>query len=142
MPRGLAPPRLPPCALAMPPPDRDANLALPQQGVSTTAASVDADRSAPLPHAAANSVQVAIAALSPLGNLQDPPRLWWQCRDFSRPSHEGDPVSREQDLEFVVPVEPVVERLMAEHRERRQPGYAPEFVPWEQGRSYRDEPWD
>ena len=51
-------------------------------------------------------------------------------------------MSREQDLEFVVAVEPVVERLMAEHRERRQHWYAHEFVPWEQGRSYRDEPWD
>jgi acyl-[acyl-carrier-protein] desaturase len=31
---------------------------------------------------------------------------------------------------------------MAEHRERRQHWYAHELVPWEQGRSFVDEPWD
>lgn len=51
-------------------------------------------------------------------------------------------MSREEDLELVAAVEPVVERLMTEHRERRQHWYAHEFVPWEQGRSFRDEPWE
>ena len=32
--------------------------------------------------------------------------------------------------------------LMDEHRERRQHWYAHEYVPWELGRSYVDEPWD
>jgi len=31
---------------------------------------------------------------------------------------------------------------MDEHRERRQHWYAHEIVPWEQGRNYREEPWD
>jgi acyl-[acyl-carrier-protein] desaturase len=51
-------------------------------------------------------------------------------------------VSREHDLELVAAVEPVVERLMAEHRERREHWYAHDYVPWEQGRSFRDEPWE
>ncbi len=51
-------------------------------------------------------------------------------------------MGREHDLELVTAVEPVVERLMAEHRERREQWYAHEFVPWELGRSYRDEPWE
>jgi acyl-[acyl-carrier-protein] desaturase len=33
-------------------------------------------------------------------------------------------------------------RLMQEHRERREHWYAHEYVPWEQGRNYVDEPWD
>lgn len=51
-------------------------------------------------------------------------------------------MSAESDRELAVALEPVVERLMAEHRERRQHWYAHEFVPWEQGRSYRTDPWD
>jgi len=55
---------------------------------------------------------------------------------------EGDPVTRQNDLELVAAVEPTVERLMAEHRERREHWYAHEYVPWEQGRSYIAEPWE
>ncbi len=31
---------------------------------------------------------------------------------------------------------------MADHRSRREQWYAHEFVPWEKGRSFRDEPWE
>lgn len=51
-------------------------------------------------------------------------------------------MSREHDLELVAAVEPVVERLMAEHRSRREDWYAHDYVPWEQGRNFRDEPWE
>jgi len=47
-----------------------------------------------------------------------------------------------ESFELVTAVEPEVSRLMAEHRERRQHWYAHEVVPWEMGRSFRDEPWD
>ena len=47
-----------------------------------------------------------------------------------------------EQLELVQAVEPTVARLTAEHRERRQDWYAHELVPWEQGRSFVDEPWD
>jgi len=45
-------------------------------------------------------------------------------------------------VEVVAAVEPEIERLMGEHRERRQHWYAHEVVPWEMGRSFRDYPWD
>jgi len=48
----------------------------------------------------------------------------------------------EEQYELLATVEPAVERLMAEHRERRQDWYFHELVPWEQGRSFVDEPWD
>jgi acyl-[acyl-carrier-protein] desaturase len=51
-------------------------------------------------------------------------------------------VARQDDLELVAAVEPTVERLMAEHRARRESWYAHEYVPWEQGRSFVEEPWD
>jgi len=51
-------------------------------------------------------------------------------------------VTRQDDLELVAAVEPTVERLMAEHRQRREHWYAHEYVPWEQGRSYATEPWE
>lgn len=47
-----------------------------------------------------------------------------------------------EQLELVEAVEPTVARLTAEHRERREDWYAHEFVPWEQGRSFVDDPWD
>lgn len=47
-----------------------------------------------------------------------------------------------EQLELLETVEPEVERLIAEHRERREAWYAHEFVPWEQGRSFVAEPWD
>lgn len=47
-----------------------------------------------------------------------------------------------EQLELVQAVEPTVSALLAEHRERREDWYAHEFVPWEEGRSFVDEPWD
>ncbi len=47
-----------------------------------------------------------------------------------------------EQLELVQGVEPTVMRLIAEHRERREDWYAHEYVPWEQGRSFVEEPWD
>ena len=34
------------------------------------------------------------------------------------------------------------QRLMDEHRTRREHWYAHEYIPWEQGRNYIEEPWD
>lgn len=48
----------------------------------------------------------------------------------------------EEQYELLNAVEPAVERLMADHRERRQDWYFHELVPWEQGRNFIDEPWD
>lgn len=48
----------------------------------------------------------------------------------------------DEQLELVAAVEPEVRRLMAEHRERREHWYYHEVVPWEEGRSFVDEPWD
>jgi len=48
----------------------------------------------------------------------------------------------EEQLELVEVVEPTVARLTAEHRERRDVWYAHEYVPWEEGRSFVEEPWD
>ena len=45
-------------------------------------------------------------------------------------------------VELVAAVEPEIERLMGEHRERRQHWSAHEVVPGEMGRSFRDDPWD
>ena len=47
-----------------------------------------------------------------------------------------------ESFELVSSVEPEISRLMAEHRERRQHWYAHDVVPWELGRSFRDEPWE
>ena len=47
-----------------------------------------------------------------------------------------------ESLELVQTVEPDIRSLMDTHRERREHWYAHEVVPWEQGRNYRDEPWD
>ncbi len=48
----------------------------------------------------------------------------------------------EDQYELLDVVEPVVEKLMAQHQERRQVWYFHEVVPWEKGRSFVDEPWD
>lgn len=45
-------------------------------------------------------------------------------------------------LELVKSVEPTIERLMVEHRERREHWYYHDMIPWEKGRSFVDEPWD
>jgi len=47
----------------------------------------------------------------------------------------------EEQYELLAWVEPQVEKLMAEHRDRREHWYAHEVVPWEQGRSFVAEPW-
>ncbi len=51
-------------------------------------------------------------------------------------------MAHEEQQELIAAVEGDVARLMDEHRERRKDWYFHEFVPWEQGRSYIDEPWD
>jgi acyl-[acyl-carrier-protein] desaturase len=48
----------------------------------------------------------------------------------------------EEQLELVAAVESDVRRLMAEHRTRREHWYYHEVIPWEEGRSFVDEPWD
>ncbi len=48
----------------------------------------------------------------------------------------------EESYELLETVSPTVEKLMADHLDRRTDWYAHEFVPWEKGRSYIDEPWD
>lgn len=45
-------------------------------------------------------------------------------------------------IELAKAVEPTVEQLMAEHRGRREHWYFHETIPWDQGRSFKDEPWD
>ena len=47
-----------------------------------------------------------------------------------------------ESLELIQTVEPDIRSLMDTHRKRREHWYAHEVVPWEQGRNYRDEPWD
>ena len=47
-----------------------------------------------------------------------------------------------ESLELIRTVEPDIRSLMDTHRKRREHWYAHEVVPWEQGRNYRDEPWD
>ena len=44
----------------------------------------------------------------------------------------------QEHYELLDAVTPTVERLMAEHKERREHWYFHEYVPWEQGRNYRD----
>jgi acyl-[acyl-carrier-protein] desaturase len=45
-------------------------------------------------------------------------------------------------FELVASVESDIAGLMADHRSRRQHWYAHDLVPWELGRSFRDEPWN
>jgi len=45
-------------------------------------------------------------------------------------------------IELAKAVEPTIERLMAEHRDRREHWYFHEYVPWERGSSFNDKPWD
>ncbi len=44
--------------------------------------------------------------------------------------------------ELMAVVDADIERLMAEHIAKRPTWYAHDLVPWEEGRSYVDEPWD
>lgn len=55
---------------------------------------------------------------------------------------EPTPSHIDEYYELLSAVTPAVQQLMDEHRERREHWYAHEYVPWEQGRNYRDEPWD
>ena len=48
----------------------------------------------------------------------------------------------EQQNELIQALDPTIRTLLNEHRERRTHWYFHELVPWEQGRSFRDEPWD
>lgn len=50
-------------------------------------------------------------------------------------------MAHEEQHELIAAVEPEIGRLMADHRERRKDWYFHEYVPWEQGRNYVDEPW-
>lgn len=47
-----------------------------------------------------------------------------------------------EDFELVEAVEPTVERLLVEHRERRKHWYFHDLIPWEQGRNFETEPWE
>lgn len=47
-----------------------------------------------------------------------------------------------QAIELVKSVEPTIATLMAEHRERRDHWHFHDFIPWEQGESFVDKPWD
>ncbi len=51
-------------------------------------------------------------------------------------------MAKTEKLELVEAIEPEVDRLTREHLERRSDWYFHEIVPWERGRSFRDEPWD
>lgn len=51
-------------------------------------------------------------------------------------------MARSEDFELLEAVEPTVELLLTEHQERRKHWYFHELIPWEKGRSFRDEPWD
>lgn len=51
-------------------------------------------------------------------------------------------MANEESYELLESVAPAVEQLMADHRERREHWYAHEYVPWEEGRNYRSEPWE
>ena len=48
----------------------------------------------------------------------------------------------QEDLELLEFVEPTVERLIVEHKERRKHWYFHDLVPWERGESFKDKPWE
>ena len=47
-----------------------------------------------------------------------------------------------EHFELLDSISPAIQTLMDEHRSRREHWYAHEIVPWEKGRSFKDEPWD
>ncbi|NNF69824.1 MAG: acyl-ACP desaturase [Acidimicrobiia bacterium] len=51
-------------------------------------------------------------------------------------------MAKDEAFELLEAVTPTVEKLMADHRERREHWYAHEYVPWEQGRNFLTEPWE
>ena len=48
----------------------------------------------------------------------------------------------QEHYELLDTVTPTVQQLMDEHKERREHWYFHDYVPWEQGRNYRNEPWE
>jgi acyl-[acyl-carrier-protein] desaturase len=48
----------------------------------------------------------------------------------------------QEDIELLELVEPTVERLITEHKERRKHWYFHDLVPWERGESFKDKPWE
>ncbi|MGB8362723.1 MAG: acyl-ACP desaturase [Acidimicrobiia bacterium] len=50
-------------------------------------------------------------------------------------------MANSEKLELVEAIEPDVEQLTREHLERRSDWYFHDIIPWERGRSFRDEPW-
>lgn len=44
-------------------------------------------------------------------------------------------------FEMVASLDPLIDKLVDEHEERREHWYFQDFVPWEQGRSFVTEPW-
>lgn len=51
-------------------------------------------------------------------------------------------MANSEKLELVEAIELEVDRLTTEHLERRSDWYFHDIIPWERGRSFRDEPWD
>ena len=51
-------------------------------------------------------------------------------------------MSMNEQFELLESVDPVVRKLLDDHRERRSHWYYHEYVPWERGRSFKDLPWD
>ncbi|MGD2042295.1 MAG: acyl-ACP desaturase [Acidimicrobiia bacterium] len=51
-------------------------------------------------------------------------------------------MAKSEKLELVEAIEPEIDRLTAEHLERRSDWYFHDIVPWERGESFRDKPWD
>lgn len=47
-----------------------------------------------------------------------------------------------EELELLKAVEGVAEQLSQQHQERRRHWYFHDFIPWERGRNFRDEPWE
>lgn len=48
----------------------------------------------------------------------------------------------QEDLELLEAVEPRVEELLTDHRERRKHWYFHDLVPWERGESFKEKPWE
>lgn len=48
----------------------------------------------------------------------------------------------DEQRELLDAIEPTIERLLQEHRQRRSHWYYHELVPWEQGRNFVTEPWE
>jgi len=47
-----------------------------------------------------------------------------------------------EEYELLEAVEADVEQLVADHEERRRHWYFHDLIPWERGRSFKDEPWE